>query len=594
MGSVILSGLFLAAFSLRWTAWQPVRAAAAAQVLYVDHEGMCNSQMPCLTHPQQAVDAASPGDVIKMQADTFTATSLNGGTTQLLYLDKNLTLIGGYDETYQEPPQDSSFTTFSPEPANRIIYVAPNISVTLSNLLLTGGDYNVNPGTAMHIENAMVTLRSSTIISNTGNACPGVYAWSSLVKLEQNEFSGNVSNGPGGAICLDYADNDSRVALNRIYRNSANEATAMRLDNSNLQIEANKIYDNYAVSGSTAGIWMHGGSYFLANNYLGDNRSVTAPSALHLTSAGSAFMLHNTFKDNQADDLSHVIQIDASGNATMYNNILVSGETLGVYVGDAGFLTADTNLFYGVTPVGSATGGIVVLSNTIEADPLLDTIVSYAISPDSPAEGRALQMIGIDIDGRLRPVGSGPDLGAMEALASHAVTTTQDALVDFADPSGLTTTVFIPANTFTGCLNLLYSALQAPGYSFSDTLKFAGRAFDIETGCIYQAQVAVYLPLLARSSGTLHFGEPLPVAQPPDPLATAQQLTNPVTITLGYAHGDVVNIDENFLRLYFWNGQDWVDAATTCTPASLYRRNPLTNQIEVAICHLSRFGLGGH
>ena len=62
----------------------------------------------------------------------------------------------------------------------------------------------------------------------------------------------------------------------------------------------------------------------------------------------------------------------------------------------------------------------------------------------------------------------------------------------------------------------------------------------------------------------------------------------PVTITIHYADGDVIGLDENTLTLETWNpdsGQ-WEDAA-----CGAYDRHPAENWLAVPICHLSRFGL---
>ena len=68
-----------------------------------------------------------------------------------------------------------------------------------------------------------------------------------------------------------------------------------------------------------------------------------------------------------------------------------------------------------------------------------------------------------------------------------------------------------------------------------------------------------------------------------------------ISITLEYSDEDVVNIDESSLTLDYWDetAERWVDAATTCDPASAYQRFPNDNYIVVEICHLSSFVLVG-
>ncbi|MBP7691614.1 MAG: VCBS repeat-containing protein [Anaerolineales bacterium] len=66
-----------------------------------------------------------------------------------------------------------------------------------------------------------------------------------------------------------------------------------------------------------------------------------------------------------------------------------------------------------------------------------------------------------------------------------------------------------------------------------------------------------------------------------------------VTVTLNYLEAAVSQIGEDTLKLFYRQGNTWVDAATTCAPASHYVRDLINNRLEVAICHLSEFALFG-
>ncbi len=68
----------------------------------------------------------------------------------------------------------------------------------------------------------------------------------------------------------------------------------------------------------------------------------------------------------------------------------------------------------------------------------------------------------------------------------------------------------------------------------------------------------------------------------------------PVTVTIEYSDADVASIkEEETLKLNYWDGSAWVDAATTCDPVSPYTRNLEENWLSVDICHLSLFSLAG-
>jgi peptide/nickel transport system substrate-binding protein len=67
----------------------------------------------------------------------------------------------------------------------------------------------------------------------------------------------------------------------------------------------------------------------------------------------------------------------------------------------------------------------------------------------------------------------------------------------------------------------------------------------------------------------------------------------PITVTLTYSDTDIRGIgDENSLVLYFWNGESWQDASTTC--AQPYKHlDTVKKLLEVRVCHLSEFSLMG-
>jgi hypothetical protein len=72
-------------------------------------------------------------------------------------------------------------------------------------------------------------------------------------------------------------------------------------------------------------------------------------------------------------------------------------------------------------------------------------------------------------------------------------------------------------------------------------------------------------------------------------------LEEPATITITYTHADVTGINEESLILFYWDesSEQWVDAASTCTPTSIYNRHPEANWLAVAICYLSQFAMFG-
>jgi len=67
----------------------------------------------------------------------------------------------------------------------------------------------------------------------------------------------------------------------------------------------------------------------------------------------------------------------------------------------------------------------------------------------------------------------------------------------------------------------------------------------------------------------------------------------PVMITIEYSEEDITGILEESMLLYYWDGSSWVDAASTCDPASTYTRDLVGNKLSTSICHLSHFSMMG-
>jgi hypothetical protein len=62
--------------------------------------------------------------------------------------------------------------------------------------------------------------------------------------------------------------------------------------------------------------------------------------------------------------------------------------------------------------------------------------------------------------------------------------------------------------------------------------------------------------------------------------------SEPITVTIHY---NPVELNEDNLFIYYWDGSQWLDAATTCDPTSAYVRGQ--HFVSVAVCHLTDFGL---
>jgi PKD repeat protein len=171
----------------------------------------------------------------------------------------------------------------------------------------------------------------------------------------------------------------------------------------------------------------------------------------------------------------------------------------------------------------------------------------------------------------------------------------------------VTLTVSGPGGTDTHTRTSYITALEAGGTADIDPTTSGTVVFTTSTGStlsflISNASVAV--------STTLVFAEVPTTTVPPSPflfgniafvleafvdgvLVPHYTFLKPVALTVNYTDADVQGLDENTLRLYYWDEttSTWADIASTCTPSGNYLRYPGYNQLTVSFCHLCTVGL---
>jgi hypothetical protein len=129
------------------------------------------------------------------------------------------------------------------------------------------------------------------------------------------------------------------------------------------------------------------------------------------------------------------------------------------------------------------------------------------------------------------------------------------------DPGGDTTTVVVPPNAVTQNTTLIFISGNT-STNIPPNFNFAGQAFSLN----------------AEQNGLPQQGF---------------SFNQPINITIGYNDVDVAGLNENTLIVSYLDTTDdtWKDAATTCTPTSVYNRQPSQNRLSVKVCHLTDFAL---
>ena len=197
------------------------------------------------TSIQAAVDAAAGGEEIWIATGVYTGVHTRNGLTQLVYLDKDVTMRGGYAIPFDvSPDPTASPTILDAEQQGRGIYVVTGTNTTIIGLHITEGNATgqggksgspIGWGGGVFAISATMTIRDSVIFSNTaetyydpffdiGAGYGGGMAFrNTVVTLESNTIRNNLASiggqGVGGGVAIE--NGTFYLAENRVLRNTA-------------------------------------------------------------------------------------------------------------------------------------------------------------------------------------------------------------------------------------------------------------------------------------------------------------------------------------------------------------------------------------
>ena len=311
---------------------------------------------------QDAVDAAADGDVIKVAAGTYDDVNNYSDLAQVVYINKSVTIRGGYTTAFTEPPDPvANPTTLDAKGLGRVIYIEGNVSPTIEGLQITGGDANVlepilgGPvsGGGVQIYDAAATLKNNQIFGNSASAGAGVHLWNSNAILEDNTISANIADGSGGGLFL--ANSPATLDRNTISENIADDAGqgggggGLFLDSSAATLSHNTILSNSAESGGGVFIWASDNIQLFGNRIL-SNMAASQAGGLDCLTSENVRINGNTFSYNSAP-YAGGLDVGCTG---LLNGNLISNNT----AGQAGGLAACNISIEGNTiTANSATSG---------------------------------------------------------------------------------------------------------------------------------------------------------------------------------------------------------------------------------------------
>jgi len=409
--SLTLGPLAVAATLALLAAWGPASPAAQARALadiydtYYVAPDCAGVPEPCQTTVQAAVDAADePTDIVKVAAGIYTGVTRREDITQVVYISKTLTLMGGYTAAFIEPPDPAAnLTILDAEGAGRVLYVTGDISPTLQGLGLTGGDATglgggrwpgEHAGGGVYLITATATLSDCWVYSNTARSGGGVFLQDSDATLSGNTIVSNSATTSAGG--------------------SYGDGGGLFLNNSSAGLSRNLIrYNTAGFSGS--GLYLQSSDgVILINDVIADNQIAGLYSfdcGVYL-GASSIHMLHTTIARNTGGGGTGVcVTTWPATSTTMLTNTIIVSQVVGIRAaGDSQARLAST-LWH---DNGDDWQGTVTDANGHAGDPAFAADGYHLTAGSAAIDQGGNAGVASDIDGQARPLGAGYDLGADE------------------------------------------------------------------------------------------------------------------------------------------------------------------------------------
>ena len=425
---LLLQLLFFSPFATRST-W----VQAASNLLYVAPGGTCGGATPCYASLQAAVNAAAPGNEIRMATGTYTGVNSQGGLSQMVYITKSLAIKGGYTTSnWTTPVPNTNATELQAQTLGRVIYISgASTTVTLYGLHLTYGNsiglgghsptnlQNYDAGAGLYASEANVTLDHCWLTDNatpSGGYGGGVYITNGNLTILDTSINDNEAGyGGGGFLYKNETTIQSNSEFNRNKATAINPGgVALSAYYGSLTFKEGIVVDNEVTFGGISGaiyiyeslfgienveisgsIKSNGFSTFAANGSLKN-------SDIHDNDGTAVSVINNTvvilgneiYNNNSGISIDAVVTMDITiSNNYIHNNQmsdnLSSASGAGIYMDvQTGSATVKNNIIRGNTaglagfnPSWGHGGGVYILGNNarLEGNQIQDnTAVGFA------------------------------------------------------------------------------------------------------------------------------------------------------------------------------------------------------------------------
>ncbi len=321
---------------------------SSPQLAYAATRTVCREGLPTCDYAtvQEAVDAAAEGDVIKVAAGVYNdlharpsplgyegVVSVTQGMylepvppviTQVVYIDKSITLRGGYTTTngFADPPDPiANPTVLDAQGQGRVLYITGPVSPTVEGFSVTGGNAtdptSRNAGGGIYVYESAATLSNNRVYSNTAGWGGGAFLVYDYVTLQGNTISSNTAELGGG---LFFYKDAATVRDNVISGNTATrEGGGVYLNSHEAVVSGNTISGNEA-SMNGGGLFLYNGNSPLSGNLISANGAEQHGGGLFLEGS-DAEIRDNVISGNVAPE-GGGLYLDRS-DAILQGNLIV-------------------------------------------------------------------------------------------------------------------------------------------------------------------------------------------------------------------------------------------------------------------------------
>jgi hypothetical protein len=236
-------------------------ATAAAGILYVAEDGNCGGPTPCYETLQEAVDAASPVDEIRVAAGMY---PIQGGADQVVLVDKDLTIRGGYTTSnWNTPDPEANATILNALTQGRVMLISGTVEVSVEGLqLIYGSSVDLGWGGGIYADGAALSLRHSWVMSSTADSEDyggGIFIENGTLLVDSSVIQANTA-GSGGGIHI--YDSQATIKDSYILENIASAGSSSGYGGAGVLISGSSqvTMTGNVVRGNETGGFVYGGA----------------------------------------------------------------------------------------------------------------------------------------------------------------------------------------------------------------------------------------------------------------------------------------------------------------------------------------------